>query len=140
MNLRSLAAVLFACAAASAHAGFTKSVVLDGSYDATQPLTNGTVYVVENWASFMGRYDGKSGLAVAHGATVVIYVKDGKYLSGRGDSGVQGGVGGAPTYYETVGSTTLYAAWSDTPDFKAAGEQKLVPPARRYLWDDEKSM
>ena len=68
----------------------------------------------------------------------MIYVKDGKYLSDRGDSGVQGGVGGAPTYYETIGGTTLYAAWSDTPDFKVADEQKLVPPARRYHWDDEK--
>ena len=43
MNLRSLALLLFAYAAASAHAGFTKSVVLDGSYDATQPLQDGTV-------------------------------------------------------------------------------------------------
>ena len=48
MNLRSLALLLFAYAAASAHAGFTKSVVLDGSYDATQPLQDGTVYVVES--------------------------------------------------------------------------------------------
>lgn len=47
MNLKSLAAGLLACAAASAHAGFTKSVVLDSSYDATQPLQDGTVYIVE---------------------------------------------------------------------------------------------
>ena len=47
MNFKSLAIVLFACAAASAHAGFTKSVVLDSSYDATQPLQDGTVYIVE---------------------------------------------------------------------------------------------
>lgn len=139
MNLRSLAALLFACAAASAHAGFTNAVLLNNAYDATQPLTNGTVYVVENWASFMGEYDGKSGLAVAPGATVVIYVKkeDGT-LWADSYKGEQGGAGGAPTYYETIGGTTLYAAWSDTPDFKAADEQKLVPPARRYHWDDEK--
>ena len=47
MNFKSLATVLFACAAASTHAGFTKSVVLDSSYDASQPLQDGTVYIVE---------------------------------------------------------------------------------------------
>ena len=47
MNSKSLATVLFVCAAVSAQAGFTKSVVLDSSYDATQPLQDGTVYIVE---------------------------------------------------------------------------------------------
>ncbi|MBR6588296.1 MAG: hypothetical protein IKK82_12865 [Kiritimatiellae bacterium] len=65
MNFKSLATVLFACAAAYAQAGFTKSVVLDSSYDATQPLQDGTVYIVEESQSSVGKYDGKSGYAVA---------------------------------------------------------------------------
>ena len=87
---KTFALSLLVCAAGSTLTGFTNVAYLDGSYDATQPLTNGTVYVVENWASFMGEYDGKSGLAVAPGATVVIYVKDGKYLMER-HAGFQGG-------------------------------------------------
>lgn len=90
----SAAAAAVLAFAAPAHAGFTKSVVLDSSYDATQPLTNGTVYVVENGASFLGRYDGKSGLAVAPGATVVIFVKEGQSLNARANNGDQGGAGG----------------------------------------------
>ena len=47
MNSKSLATVLFVCAAVFAQAGFTKSVVLDSNYDASQPLQDGTVYIVE---------------------------------------------------------------------------------------------
>lgn len=39
------------------------------------------MYVVESSRSFLGSHDGKSGLAVAPGATVVIFVKEGQSLS-----------------------------------------------------------
>ena len=64
-SLKSLALASLVCAAGSARAGFTNVVYLDGSYDATQPLQNGTVYFVTNSIEITGAYDGKSGLAVA---------------------------------------------------------------------------
>lgn len=39
------------------------------------------MYVVESSRSFLGSHDGKSGLAVASGATVVIFVKEGQSFS-----------------------------------------------------------
>lgn len=79
------AALALACVAAAlhSHAGFTKSVVLNYSYDATQPLQDGTVYFVvprevddnrytTTW--FTSAYDERSGLAVAPGATKALVV------------------------------------------------------------------
>ena len=79
------------------------------------------MYVVESSRSFLGSHDGKSGLAVTPGATVVIFVKEGQSLSARANNGDQSGAGGgtdgsaanAPEIYETVDGTTLYAAWRD---------------------------
>ena len=71
ITLRSLVLASLVCAAGSAQAGFTNVAYLDGSYDATQPLQNGTVYFVTNSVTFDGAYDGRSGLAVAPGAEVV---------------------------------------------------------------------
>ena len=71
ITLKSLALAFLACAVGSAQAGFTSVAYLDGSYDATQPLQNGTVYFVTNSIEITGAYDGKSGLAVAPGAEVV---------------------------------------------------------------------
>ena len=92
--LSAAAAAVFALAA-PALAGFTNSVVLDSGYDATQPLQDGTVYIVEKDVWFEGgASDGKSGLAVAPGATVAIYVKKGVRFDVRGVDGVRGGAGG----------------------------------------------
>ena len=74
-SLKSLALASLVCAAGSAQVGFTNVAYLDGSYDATQPLQNGTVYFVTNSVTFDGAYDGRSGLAVAPGAEVVIFVQ-----------------------------------------------------------------
>ena len=71
ITLRSLVLASLVCAASVARAGFTSVAYLDGSYDATQPLANGTVYFVTNSIEITGAYDGKSGLAVAPGAEVV---------------------------------------------------------------------
>ena len=75
ITLRSLVLASLVCAASFARAGFTSVAYLDGSYDATQPLQNGTVYFVTNSIEITGAYDGKSGLAVAPGAEVVIFVQ-----------------------------------------------------------------
>ena len=88
-----LALAFFACAAGSAQAGFTNVAYLDGSYDATQPIANGTVYFVTNSVEITGAYDGKSGLAVAPGAEVVIFVQEDCRLYVRGKAGDTGGVG-----------------------------------------------
>ena len=72
ITLRSLVLASLVCAASFARAGFTSVAYLDGSYDATQPLQNGTVYFVTNSIEITGAYDGKSGLAVAPGALIVL--------------------------------------------------------------------
>lgn len=83
------------CCAAALHAwgGFTKTAYLDGNYDAKQPLQNGTVYVVTNNVEFIGSYDGKSGLAVAPGAEVVIYLQNDCWLDATGNNAETGGAG-----------------------------------------------
>ena len=95
ITLKSLALAFLACAVGSAQAGFTSVAYLDGSYDATQPLQNGTVYFVTNSIEITGAYDGKSGLAVAPGAEVVIFVQEDCRLYIRGMDGETGGTGGA---------------------------------------------
>ena len=94
ITLKSLALAFLACAVGSAQAGFTSVAYLDGSYDATQPLQNGTVYFVTNSIEITGGYDGKSGLAVAPGAEVVIFVQEDCRLYVRGMDGETGGMGG----------------------------------------------
>ena len=47
-----------------------------------------------NDVAFEGAYDGRSGLAVAPGAEVVIFVQEGCRLTAKGKSGDAGGAGG----------------------------------------------
>ena len=146
MNFKSLATVLFTCAAVSVQAGFTKSVVLDSSYDATQPLQDGTVYIVEESQSSVGKYDGKSVSSVVLGVPLAdciaatdlpkVAPRFGKEFLGWFTE--ENGAGTkwfnadgtwadtAPELYETVGSTTLHAAWRDMQGFKAE-DYKLEP-------------
>ena len=58
ISTNALAVALALCSFGSVQAGFTKSVVLDSSYDATQPLQDGTVYIFEKNVEFEGTYDG----------------------------------------------------------------------------------
>lgn len=60
MSIKKTSLAFLVCAAGSAWAGFTSVAYLDGSYDATQPLQNGTVYFVTNSIEITGAYDGKS--------------------------------------------------------------------------------
>lgn len=91
---RRIVLALLVCVASFARAGFTNVAYLDGSYDATQPLQNGTIYFVTNSIEITGTYDGKSGLAVAPGAEVVIFVQEDCRLYVRGNDGDTGGMGG----------------------------------------------
>lgn len=146
MNFKSLATVLFACAAVSVQAGFTKSVVLDSNYDATQPLQDGTVYIVEESQSSVGKYDGKNVSSVVLGVPLAdciaatdlpkVAPRFGKEFLGWFTE--ENGAGTkwfnadgtradtAPEFYETVGSTTLHAAWRDMQGFNAEN-YKLEP-------------
>jgi len=90
---KTFALSLLVCAAGSTLTGFTNVAYLNGSYDATQPLANGMVYFVTNSVTFEGGYDGKSGLAVAPGAEVVISVQEDCRLTAKGKSGETGGAG-----------------------------------------------
>ena len=107
LPIKALALALLAGAAGAARAGFTTSAWLDASYDATQPLADGTVYFVTNSVTFEGAYDGRSGLAVAPGAEVVIYVRENCTLRANGTNAVQGGPGGGAGILCPAGSTLV---------------------------------
>ena len=60
-----------------------------------------------NSVTFEGAYDGKSGLAVAPGAEVVIYVRENCTLRASGTNAAQGGPGGGAGILCPAGSTLV---------------------------------
>lgn len=132
---------LLICAIGSAYAGFTKSVYLDETYDATQPLADGTVYIVTNDVTFTGAYDGYSGLAVAPGAEVVIFVHTNCYLRSDGNPGTAGGPGGGAGILCPSNSTLVITGQGTvgTEGGNALDGQDLQSPDLDYCYMNEET-